>query len=81
NPTVPDVLVTTRQRVSYSHGWHPGRGEPGAHRRSPLTFAAVEFEGHLTVLDPERFRETLRRGVGPGKAYGFGLLSIAPAGR
>lgn len=42
------------------------------------TFQGVLFEGRLVVRDPERFREALARGIGPGKAYGFGLLSVAP---
>jgi hypothetical protein len=29
------------------------------------------------VQDVERFRQTLISGIGSGKAYGFGLLSIA----
>jgi CRISPR system Cascade subunit CasE len=43
-----------------------------------MTFGSVLFEGLLHVTDPDRFRETLREGIGSGKAYGFGLLSIAP---
>jgi len=42
------------------------------------TFQGVLYEGRLVVRDAERFREALANGVGPGKAYGFGLLSIAP---
>lgn len=49
--------------------------QAGAH----LTFGSVLFDGLLVVTDRERFQETLARGIGPGKAYGFGLLSIAPA--
>jgi CRISPR system Cascade subunit CasE len=40
---------------------------------------AVEFRGMLAVTDQAKFRETLARGVGPAKAFGFGLLAIAPA--
>ena len=40
---------------------------------------AVRFDGLLQVTDPTRFLETLRRGIGPAKAFGFGLLSVAPA--
>lgn len=42
------------------------------------TFQGVLFEGRLLVRDAERFRAALAIGIGPGKAYGFGLLSIAP---
>ena len=37
------------------------------------------FEGVLVVRDPERLREAVRQGIGPQKAYGFGLLRLAPA--
>lgn len=43
----------------------------------PLTFGAVLFTGHLEVTDAEQFRATLAGGVGRGKAFGFGLLSVA----
>ncbi|MBI2372789.1 MAG: type I-E CRISPR-associated protein Cas6/Cse3/CasE [Deltaproteobacteria bacterium] len=40
----------------------------------------VVFDGTLVVLDVDRFRtEALERGLGPAKAYGFGLMSIARA--
>jgi len=39
---------------------------------------AVLFEGALEVVDPVRARATLERGIGPGKALGLGLLSLAP---
>jgi CRISPR system Cascade subunit CasE len=42
-------------------------------------FLAVRFEGVLIVTDPATFRETVVAGVGSGKAFGFGLLSLAPA--
>lgn len=47
---------------------------------SLLTFGAVTFDGVLRVVDADRFRETLHHGIGSGKAYGFGLLSVAPLG-
>lgn len=40
------------------------------------TLQGVVFEGRLVIRDPERFRETLAQGIGPGKAFGFGLLSV-----
>lgn len=43
----------------------------------PLTFGAVLFEGELEVTDADAFRAALVHGVGPAKAYGFGLLSVA----
>jgi CRISPR system Cascade subunit CasE len=42
--------------------------------------SAVEFEGTLTVTDPAQFYEVFKRGIGSAKAFGFGLLVIAPVG-
>ena len=39
-------------------------------------FQGVLFEGRLVVRDAERFRGALASGIGPGKAFGFGLLSV-----
>lgn len=60
---VPDVATNPGGRV--------------VSRRNRLTFGAVLFEGRLRVTDANRFRATLTDGIGSGKAYGFGLLSIA----
>ncbi len=42
---------------------------------------SVRYDGTLGVSDPARFQETLVHGIGPGKAFGFGLLSVAPVNR
>lgn len=47
--------------------------------KQKLSFGSVLFEGMLRVTDPALFRHALETGIGSGKAYGFGLLSIAPA--
>lgn len=39
---------------------------------------SARFDGVLEITNADSFRETLCRGIGPGKAFGFGLLSIAP---
>ncbi len=49
----------------------------GGHR--DLTFGGAIFEGILAVGDPGTFRHALTDGIGPGKAFGFGLLSIQRA--
>lgn len=40
--------------------------------------SAVEYQGVLTVTDPAKFHETFLRGIGSAKAFGFGMLVIAP---
>jgi CRISPR system Cascade subunit CasE len=52
-------------------------GGNGAATRQRLTFGDVLFEGRLAVTDADLFRRTLVQGIGSGKAYGFGLLSVA----
>lgn len=64
---VPDVRTSPGGKV-FGH-------RPGGER---MTFAAVTFDGLLRVTDADRFRTTLAHGIGSAKAYGFGLLSIAP---
>ena len=39
---------------------------------------SVLYEGILAVVEPEKFRSALASGIGTAKAFGFGLLSIAP---
>lgn len=43
----------------------------------PVTLLSVSYEGVLTVSDPALFRCTLCEGLGRGKAYGLGLLTVA----
>ena len=43
---------------------------------SPVRIHAVTFEGLLRVTDAGRFREALTHGIGRGKAYGLGLLTL-----
>jgi CRISPR system Cascade subunit CasE len=47
--------------------------------RRKLTFRAICFEGALEVVDPDLLWQTVRQGIGPGKSFGFGLLSLARA--
>ncbi|MCG3173122.1 MAG: CRISPR-associated endoribonuclease Cse3 [Myxococcota bacterium] len=49
-----------------------GKGPKG------IRLFSVQFDGILQVTDPDAFREALVQGIGPGKAFGFGLLSVAP---
>lgn len=53
-------------------------GQKRAGERGPLTIESVRFEGHLIVTDAATFMDVLRTGIGRGKAYGCGLMSLAP---
>lgn len=42
-----------------------------------ITHLAVDFDGLLQVTDPTAFIPAVTEGIGPGKAFGLGLLSVA----
>ncbi len=48
------------------------------HETGWVTLGSAIFDGVLEVKDPDTFRAAITAGIGTGKAYGFGLLSIAP---
>lgn len=49
-------------------------------RTTTLTHLAADFDGILRVTNAEAFSEAVAAGIGPGKAFGFGLLSLARHG-
>jgi CRISPR system Cascade subunit CasE len=44
---------------------------------STITLATATFEGQMEIADPALLRAALTRGVGRGKSYGCGLLTLA----
>jgi CRISPR system Cascade subunit CasE len=44
----------------------------------PVTMQAVTYEGRLVITDCDKLRAALLAGIGPNKAYGCGLLTLAP---
>ena len=62
-----EVMVTKSQ-------WQ--RFYKGEQRKNPVSLLSVTFEGILTVTDEVRFRQTLVEGLGRGKAFGLGLLTV-----
>jgi len=60
-----------------------GRVRSVIHRGDKATYSlnllAVTFDGFLRVTDPENLLRTVKSGIGSGKSFGFGLLSLAPA--
>ena len=45
-------------------------------KSKPIRLSHTVFEGVLSVTDEELFVEALSRGIGRGKAYGCGLLTV-----
>lgn len=63
--------VTSQQWLQFTKGGTKGK---------KVTLLSVTFEGVLQVCDAELFRKTLAEGIGRGKAYGQGLLTVMRAG-
>ncbi|MET7394293.1 type I-E CRISPR-associated protein Cas6/Cse3/CasE [Dactylosporangium sp. NPDC005572] len=82
-------LITRGERCGFAIA--PQRdGEPNLklHRRQTVTFrraatavtlTTVTYDGLLDITDADAFRQSLTVGIGHAKAYGCGLLTIAPA--
>ncbi|MWA07908.1 type I-E CRISPR-associated protein Cas6/Cse3/CasE [Streptomyces sp. BA2] len=66
-----DIRITTRQRRSFAKG-------SITTKETAVVMNAVTFEGRLRITDPTVLAERLLAGIGPSKAYGCGLLTLAP---
>jgi CRISPR system Cascade subunit CasE len=71
-----DLVVTRRSVESFARR-DPASGARGSTRRT-VTLAIAQFDGALEVTDPQALRSALVTGIGPAKAYGCGLLTLAP---
>lgn len=63
--TVEEALVTASDMVNARKG------------DMLISLQRACFEGCLRVVDTDALERAVRLGVGPGKAFGFGLLSLA----
>ncbi len=68
SPDEPTVQLVAREHLSF----RKGAG------RAPVTLDTATFEGVLSVTDVDGIRAALLGGLGGGKAYGCGLLTLAP---
>jgi CRISPR system Cascade subunit CasE len=53
----------------------------GESRRGKVRHAITRFDGVAVVTDADAVREAVVTGIGRGKAFGCGMLSLAPARR
>ena len=44
--------------------------------RQTVSIRSVTYEGALAVTDAELFKKLLTEGIGRGKAYGLGLMTV-----
>lgn len=61
----PDVVVRARRTFRFDRDGQT------------VTLATAVFEGTLRVVEVEALRSALVEGIGPGKGYGCGLLTLA----
>ncbi|MEU1278552.1 type I-E CRISPR-associated protein Cas6/Cse3/CasE [Streptomyces sp. NPDC005805] len=54
------------------------RDTNGRRRGAPVTLVTATYDGRLEVTDPDALRRTLTQGVGRARAYGCGLITLAP---
>jgi CRISPR system Cascade subunit CasE len=72
------AVATNSVAVAVSvYGQEIGGHERAARGRT-FRFTSFVYEGRLQVTDVEKFRVALHRGIGAEKAFGFGLIQIAP---
>lgn len=80
---VEDQIAWFR-RLGGSHGFEPEDVTVEKNVRlkakrngATVTLVAATFAGHLSVTEPEKLGLALEWGIGHGRAFGLGLLSLA----
>lgn len=82
-----EELIDWLQRKAAQHGFEietstlktiPRPRQPFTKKGNHGTHTATEFSGRLRVTDPDLFRTAATRGIGSAKAFGFGMLCLAP---
>ena len=64
---IPEVSVTGRATRRFERNGSP----------EGVTLGVAQFDGRLEVVDAAALRRALVTGIGPAKAYGCGLLTLA----
>lgn len=67
---IPNLVVNNSQKLTFSKG---ARGKT-------ITLVRAQYDGVLKVIDPDALRHALVNGIGHGKAFGCGLLTLVPFG-
>lgn len=77
-PRVTDTdqyQVVVRDRRNLAFGKRSAEGS----KATDVQIATATYDGRLRIEDAERFRSILTSGLGKAKAYGCGLMTLAPA--
>jgi CRISPR system Cascade subunit CasE len=70
--------VATQQDNEPNVGLHHRQTQTFRRGAGSVTLTTVTYDGLLHITDAEAFRAALTQGIGHAKAYGCGLLTIAP---
>ncbi|MFF3544741.1 type I-E CRISPR-associated protein Cas6/Cse3/CasE [Streptomyces platensis] len=79
--TSAGLTLTSADHIPVPAATTPSK-DPNTHtdkRRQGLLHALTRFDGLATITNPDQLRHALLTGIGRGKPYGAGLLSLAPA--
>ncbi|GAA1108308.1 type I-E CRISPR-associated protein Cas6/Cse3/CasE [Nocardiopsis composta] len=68
-----DYEVIVRDRHAHRFGKTESDGRP-----NQVALTSVTFDGRLEITDPGALRRMLTAGLGRAKAYGCGLMTLAP---
>lgn len=71
-------LLSVTTEITVEKGTRKANNSPSSEKKT-MFFNAVTFEGQLQITNKELFIAALKFGLGSGKGYGFGLLSISPS--
>lgn len=66
-----DIRIINRNRSTFDKG-------PATTKEERVVMGSATFEGRLRVTDAATFTDKILGGIGPSKAYGCGLLTLAP---
>lgn len=66
---LPNLDVSNRREHRFDRR-HGGQTDP-------VALLSVRFDGMLEVTEPDALREALTEGIGSGKGYGCGLMTLA----
>lgn len=65
---IPQMVVSNSRKLTFG----PGKSKS-------ITLAVARYDGLLQVTDADLLRHALVNGIGHGKGFGCGLLTLAPA--
>ncbi|MET7556477.1 type I-E CRISPR-associated protein Cas6/Cse3/CasE [Streptomyces albidoflavus] len=72
------LVLHDRTPVRFSRRTERSKGQRNAGSGTDVRFTRATFDGRLRITDLAALRRTLTHGMGKSKAYGCGLMTLAP---